>query len=137
MSLDFVGKIGGKPAIGADGEQYAVLTIKAPHELASTFLAEVTDSDGLPHLQRGRRAGVDDGALDDHILVRQLFALDDQSHRTGPLDEMSLALRLDAPVLIRMFPSGDKSYQIGTLAGGRPSVAATDSTATCNPATNS
>jgi len=72
-------------------------------------------------------------ALHDHILVRQLFALDHQTHRASPLDEPRLTTRRagvdsDVPVRGVVIP-------IGTLAGGRPSVAATDSTATCNPAT--
>ena len=79
--------------------------------------------------------GVDDGALHDHVLVRRLLVLDDQGHRASPLDELGLTGR--APVLIRMFPAGGVVYQIGTLAGGRPSAAATDSTATCFPARNS
>jgi len=84
MSLEVTGKIGGKPAVGADGEQCAVLTIKAAHERAPTFLAELMDSDGLAHLQRGGRGprsssitstSINDGFGVTALLIQETLAI--------------------------------------------------------------
>ena len=55
--------------------------------------------------------GLDDGALDDHVLIRRLLELDHQRHRPGPLDELGLTRR--RPVLTRMFPPGRSRTRSG------------------------
>jgi hypothetical protein len=50
--LQVGGEVGSEPAVGADGEQHTLATVDAVRELASAFLAEITDGDSFPSLHR-------------------------------------------------------------------------------------
>jgi hypothetical protein len=61
------------------------------YERTPALFTEIADRDGLWDVP-GRRIGdVHDGALDNHVLVRRLFALNDQRDDAGLLYEPSLA----------------------------------------------
>src|SRR4051794_6235403 len=88
-----VGIVCAEPTIGPNGEEHARGVAHALYEGAPAFLTEVADGDGLSDVPGRRVGGVHDGALDDDVLVRRLFALNHQGDDAGLLDQSSLAGR--------------------------------------------
>ena len=129
--LQLAGEIRGDPAVRANSEQDSRLI---RHSLDEWGRLPLRGSGS--RWPRGRPAGRAwcgrRRCLDDHVWYRGSSRC--TTRVTSPAVSMSLVLRAVTPVLTRMFPPGVYPYRWG-CGRRRPSVAVTDSTATCLPGT--